>query len=140
VPQMSVVPAPHTQSHPFVWFPLAKQRHAIAPQDRNVPQGAPMKLLCLAVPSSAPDAFGVTPSVSSPVPARPCGVPAGVMTWDDETMSRALPPPRWRGLEEPHQSRHTTRSSSTSMAIEPEVHPVELNTVYLSGMAGPLWV
>jgi len=74
---------------------------------------------CLAVPSSAPDAFGVTPSVSSPVPARPCGVPAGVMTWDDETMSSALPPPRWRGLEEPHQSRRTTRSSSTSMAIEP---------------------
>jgi hypothetical protein len=28
-----------------VWFPLAKQRHAINPQDRNVPQGAPMQCL-----------------------------------------------------------------------------------------------
>jgi zinc-finger len=31
---------------PFVWFPLAGQRHAIDRRDRNVRLGAPMRCLC----------------------------------------------------------------------------------------------
>ncbi|MGH3937621.1 MAG: zinc finger protein [Pseudonocardiaceae bacterium] len=33
-------------SHPFVWFPLSGQRHAIDRRDRNVPLGTPMRCLC----------------------------------------------------------------------------------------------
>ena len=33
-------------SRPFVWFPLAGQRHAINRRDRNVPVGSPMRCLC----------------------------------------------------------------------------------------------
>jgi len=33
-------------SRPFVWFPLAGQRHVIDQRDRNVPVGAPMRCLC----------------------------------------------------------------------------------------------
>jgi len=40
------VPAPYPESHPFVWFPLAGQRHAIDRQDRNVSVSAPMRCLC----------------------------------------------------------------------------------------------
>ncbi|MGH3835770.1 MAG: zinc finger protein [Pseudonocardiaceae bacterium] len=42
----TVVPAPYPESHPFVWFPLAGQRHAIDRRDRNVPFGSPMRTLC----------------------------------------------------------------------------------------------
>jgi hypothetical protein len=31
---------------PFVWFPLAGQRHAIDRDDRNVRLGVPMRCLC----------------------------------------------------------------------------------------------
>ena len=41
---MSMVP--RHESHPFVWFPLNRERHAIDPQDRNVPQGTLMRCLC----------------------------------------------------------------------------------------------
>jgi hypothetical protein len=34
--QVPIVPAPYTESHPFVWFPLAGQRHAIYQRDRKV--------------------------------------------------------------------------------------------------------
>lgn len=33
-------------ARPFVWFPLAGQRHAIDRRDRNVQLGAPMRCLC----------------------------------------------------------------------------------------------
>ena len=33
-------------SRPFVWFPLAGQRHAIDRRDRHVPLGEPMRCLC----------------------------------------------------------------------------------------------
>ncbi|MGH3755209.1 MAG: zinc finger protein [Pseudonocardiaceae bacterium] len=33
-------------SRPFVWFPLAGQRHAIDRRDRHVPAGEPMRCLC----------------------------------------------------------------------------------------------
>jgi hypothetical protein len=39
---------PHTESHPFAWFPLACERHAIDLRDRNAPFGAPMRCLCAA--------------------------------------------------------------------------------------------
>jgi zinc-finger len=41
-----IVSVPHSESHPFVWFPLARQRHAIDQQDRNVPLGALTRCLC----------------------------------------------------------------------------------------------
>jgi len=37
---------PYPESHPFAWFPLAGQRHAIDRRDRNVSVGAPMRCLC----------------------------------------------------------------------------------------------
>ena len=37
---------PHWESHPFTWFPLARERHAIERRDRHVPVGAPMRCLC----------------------------------------------------------------------------------------------
>ena len=43
---MPGVPAPYPATHPFVWFPLAGQRHAIDRRDRDVPVGAPMRCLC----------------------------------------------------------------------------------------------
>ncbi|MGH3912321.1 MAG: zinc finger protein [Pseudonocardiaceae bacterium] len=33
-------------SRPFVWFPLAGQRHAIDRRDRHVSLGSPMRCLC----------------------------------------------------------------------------------------------
>ncbi|MCA1606111.1 MAG: hypothetical protein LC775_11715 [Acidobacteria bacterium] len=43
---LPVVRAPYPEPHPFVWFPLAGQRHAIDRQDRHVPLGQPMRCLC----------------------------------------------------------------------------------------------
>ncbi|MCA1708951.1 MAG: hypothetical protein LC808_39015 [Actinobacteria bacterium] len=40
------VPVLQSESHPFAWFPLAGQRHAIDRRDRNVPIGSPMRCLC----------------------------------------------------------------------------------------------
>jgi hypothetical protein len=42
----TVGPAPYPERHPFVWFPLAGQRHAIDRRDRNVPLDGPMRTLC----------------------------------------------------------------------------------------------
>lgn len=50
-----VMTAPYPEPHPFVWFPLAQQRHAIDRKDRNVPLGAPMRCLCGAVYPRGPD-------------------------------------------------------------------------------------
>jgi hypothetical protein len=36
----------YQEPRPFVWFPLAGQRHAIDRRDRNVPIDAPMRCLC----------------------------------------------------------------------------------------------
>jgi len=44
--QLPTIPALCPQPHPFAWFPLAGQRHAIDRRDRNVPLGAPMRCLC----------------------------------------------------------------------------------------------
>ena len=38
--------ADEQSSRPFVWFPLAGQRHAIDRRDRNVSVGEPMRCLC----------------------------------------------------------------------------------------------
>ncbi|MGH3888863.1 MAG: zinc finger protein [Pseudonocardiaceae bacterium] len=46
VSPMLGVPVPYSESHPFAWFPLAGQRHAIDQRDRNVPLGKPMRCLC----------------------------------------------------------------------------------------------
>ncbi|MGI9064338.1 MAG: zinc finger protein [Pseudonocardiaceae bacterium] len=46
VASLTGVPAPSPESHPFAWFPLAGQRHAIDRRDRNVPVGSPMRCLC----------------------------------------------------------------------------------------------
>ncbi|MCA1671337.1 MAG: hypothetical protein LC799_03740 [Actinobacteria bacterium] len=43
---MPPICAPYPESHPFTWFPLAGQRHAIDRRDRNVPIGTPMRCLC----------------------------------------------------------------------------------------------
>ncbi|MBA3574384.1 MAG: hypothetical protein H0W37_05335 [Pseudonocardiales bacterium] len=43
---LPVAPAPYPKSHPFAWFPLAGQRHAIDRRDRNMPVGSPMRCLC----------------------------------------------------------------------------------------------
>lgn len=40
---------------PFVWYPLAGQRHAIQWQDRTVRLGAPMRCLCGATHPRGPD-------------------------------------------------------------------------------------
>ncbi|MGH3938693.1 MAG: zinc finger protein [Pseudonocardiaceae bacterium] len=37
---------PYPQSHPFTWFPLAGQRHAINRRDRHVPLGTSMHCIC----------------------------------------------------------------------------------------------
>lgn len=42
---VQIEPALYQQSRPFVWFPLAGQRHAIDRRDRNVPD-SPMRTLC----------------------------------------------------------------------------------------------
>ncbi len=44
--QLPVASAPHPQPRPFVWFPLAHERHAIDRRDCDVPLGAPMRCLC----------------------------------------------------------------------------------------------
>ncbi|MGH3545529.1 MAG: zinc finger protein, partial [Mycobacteriales bacterium] len=43
---MPDLPARYPASHPFAWFPLSGQRHAIDRRDRNVPLGTPMRCLC----------------------------------------------------------------------------------------------
>ena len=43
---LPVAHAPYPESHPFAWFPLAGQRHAIDRRDRNVSVGSPMWCLC----------------------------------------------------------------------------------------------
>jgi hypothetical protein len=40
---------PYTETHPFVWMPLAGQRHAINRQDRHLPLGTPLPCLCSAI-------------------------------------------------------------------------------------------
>lgn len=42
-------------ARPFVWFPLAGQRHAIEQRDCDVPLGAPMRCLCGATYPRGPD-------------------------------------------------------------------------------------
>ena len=42
----NAVSAPYPEPRPFVWFPLAGQRHAIDRRDRTVPVGSPMRCLC----------------------------------------------------------------------------------------------
>lgn len=39
-------PVPYFAPRPFVWFPLARQRHAIDHRNRDVKRGAPMRRLC----------------------------------------------------------------------------------------------
>lgn len=51
----TVVPAPYPEPQPFVWFPLAGQRHAIDRRDRNVPLGSPMRTLCGGTHPRGPD-------------------------------------------------------------------------------------
>ncbi|MBV9140406.1 MAG: hypothetical protein JO115_05740 [Pseudonocardiales bacterium] len=48
VPRVSFefYPALPYSEWPFVWYPLAGQRHAIDRQDRAVPLGSPMRTLC----------------------------------------------------------------------------------------------
>ena len=48
-------PTPYPESHPFAWFPLAGQRHAIDRRDRNVPLDAPMRCLCGVTHPRGPD-------------------------------------------------------------------------------------
>lgn len=43
---MTIVPVPHPEPYPFVWFPLNRERHAIDRRDRNVPRGTLMRCLC----------------------------------------------------------------------------------------------
>lgn len=43
---MRDTPIPHSISHPFVWFPLAGNRHAINREDQHVSRGEPMRCLC----------------------------------------------------------------------------------------------
>lgn len=38
-----------SEQRPFVWFPLAGERHAVFRKDRQVPVGEPMRCLCGAV-------------------------------------------------------------------------------------------
>jgi hypothetical protein len=40
------VVVPYWESHPFVWRPLAGQRHAIDRKDRTVPLGESIQCLC----------------------------------------------------------------------------------------------
>jgi zinc-finger len=47
-------PAPYSE-WPFVWFPLAGQRHAIDRRDRNVRLGSPMRTLCGTTHPRIPD-------------------------------------------------------------------------------------
>jgi hypothetical protein len=42
----TVVPALYPEPHPFSWFPLAGQRHAIDRRNRKVPLDSPMRTLC----------------------------------------------------------------------------------------------
>lgn len=42
------------EQRPFVWFPLAGQRHAIYRKDRHVAVGEPMRCLCGAVHPRGP--------------------------------------------------------------------------------------
>lgn len=44
--QLPIPSTPYQSPRPFVWFPLAEQRHAIDRRDRNVPLGTPMRCLC----------------------------------------------------------------------------------------------
>ncbi|MBV9139503.1 MAG: hypothetical protein JO115_01015 [Pseudonocardiales bacterium] len=37
---------PYSERRPFVWVPLAGQRHAVHGRDRAVPLGSPMHTLC----------------------------------------------------------------------------------------------
>ncbi|MGH3903171.1 MAG: zinc finger protein [Pseudonocardiaceae bacterium] len=46
MPQLPLSPGPYPDPRPFVWFPLAGQRHAIDRRDRNVPLDTPMRCLC----------------------------------------------------------------------------------------------
>jgi hypothetical protein len=46
VSPLPVAPVPYPESHPFAWFPLTGQRHAIDRRDRNIPVGSPMRCLC----------------------------------------------------------------------------------------------
>ena len=46
VSPLPIAHAPYPASHPFIWFPLAGQRHAIDRRDRNVSAGSPMRCLC----------------------------------------------------------------------------------------------
>ena len=48
-------PGFYPEPRPFVWFPLAGQRHAINRRDRNVPLSGPMHTLCGAIHSRGPD-------------------------------------------------------------------------------------
>jgi hypothetical protein len=50
---MTMVPRP--ESHPFVWFPLNRERHAIDQRDRNVQVGALMRCLCGLIHPRGPD-------------------------------------------------------------------------------------
>jgi hypothetical protein len=46
VSPLTIARPPYPASHPFVWFPLAGQRHAIDRRDRNVSVGVLMRCLC----------------------------------------------------------------------------------------------
>lgn len=52
---MAIVPPPHPEPYPFVWFPLNRERHAIDRRDRNVPRGTPMRCLCGQTHPRGPD-------------------------------------------------------------------------------------
>lgn len=52
---MTVISGPYPEPYPFVWFPLARQRHAIDRRDRNVPRGALMRCLCGVTHPRGPD-------------------------------------------------------------------------------------
>lgn len=41
-----VPPLAHPQRYPFVWYPLARKRHAIDRTDAEQPIGAPVRTLC----------------------------------------------------------------------------------------------
>jgi hypothetical protein len=49
----NAVPAPYSE-RPFVWFPLAGQRHAIHRRDRSMPRGSPLRTLCGATHPRSP--------------------------------------------------------------------------------------
>lgn len=52
---VAVMPSPHPEPQPFVWFPLNGARHAINRDDRYVPLGDPMRCLCGATHPRGPD-------------------------------------------------------------------------------------